>query len=645
MPLLYFASSDQSNNEREILKKNMPPKQLEENLIYTSKSSDSLYDEVHETHALALTRHLQRPNGSIVGREVSQVLSQLYATYMSAIPTSSQGRPALASIDGRRPITHTDIRNFVLDDFGPTLHALGVGRGHRIALVLPNGPELALAIVATSHWASCVPLSVTSAVAELEEDLKRCGAHLVIGPYSGKLLPHQSHTTATINDNDKRFQVMENCNNDWKHFACIEESAKKLNIPFVGLVPSPYEAGIFRLVPTTVRQMNVPLQFNDRTIAIDLVRQDGLQVNLECNRPNDEALVLFTSGTTGNKKLVPHQLGDLLCSATTIALSWDLSPTDVNCNLMPLFHVGGIVRQVFAPILSGGCVICCPSFDPTIFWSLLARQAFTWYYAAPTMHQLILQTHEPDVVPTPRLRMIANAAGGLLPSLAVQLHDVFKANVLPSYGMTECMPISSPPASYDLSKPGTSGVPVGPEVCIMDVSTMQPMLCGVEGPICVRGEPCFRGYGKICIDDPNATIPETFLPDGWFNTGDLGYLDHDGYLYITGRSKEVINRGGEIISPMEVEEAVMSHPDVSTCAAFSVSHNLLQEVVGLVLDMKAGRPRLDLASLHVYLGELLAAPKWPQCLVFMEGGLPKSHTNKVKPGMSLDGLRSPFDIW
>lgn len=192
--------------------------------------------------------------------------------------------------------------------------------------------------------------------------------------------------------------------------------------------------------------------------------------------------------------------------------------------------------------------------------------------------------------------------------------------------MTECMPISSPPADYQLTKPGTSGVPVGPEVAIINTATMKYFPPGEEGPICVRGEPCFRGYGKIA-NDANP-VENSFLAGGWFNTGDLGYMDEDGYLYITGRSKEVINRGGEIISPMEVEEAVQSHPDIKACAAFSTPHDILQEVVGIVVVMESGRPRIDLAHLHEYLGERLAAPKWPQCLVFLDG-LPKSHTNKL----------------
>lgn len=436
-------------------------------------------------------------------------------------------------MDGRQPISHLEIRDFLLE-VGQLLHRHSVGRGHRIAVVLPNGPELALAILAISCWSSCVPLNACGATAELEADLQLAGVHLVISL-------HPNHSSDMS----------------------IHQLAEKVGIPCWGLIPDGKRAGIFTLVPHATHAVQPILHRaggNDHTgansaiatseadrSAGDVVSSNDLKFwdpqhprthhlaesLLLPNQHMDEVLVLFTSGTTGSKKLVPHLLADVLVATACISVSWNLTEQDTNCNLMPLFHVGGIIRQVFSPILSGGAVICCPSFDPALFWQLMNQKAFTWYYAAPTMHQLILQTGKAEGYirnkvdsQSPRLRMIANAAGGLLPSLARDLRQAFQAAVLPSYGMTECMPITSPPSNYQLNKPGTSGVAVGPEICILNPTTLQKEDTGKEGAICVRGAPCFRGYGRAAGSVAGQEKPaNTFLPGGWFNTGDLGHMD------------------------------------------------------------------------------------------------------------------------
>jgi acyl-CoA synthetase (AMP-forming)/AMP-acid ligase II/acetyltransferase-like isoleucine patch superfamily enzyme len=565
-------------------------------------------------------RYLLQPNGSINGDNVAKAILPNFPDLCSALPVDCfANRQALLGIDDRRPLTHARIRDFILKELGPQLHEMGYGRGDRIALVLPNGPELGLAILGIAQWASCLPMNANGASSELRKDLHAAKAALVIGMADDS--------------------------------AAIQDMARGLDIPFCGLKPSEYEVGVFSLLPMTAYTAKFSFK-------LELGKSDELCCTTDpvcsggdanaifatnsmdrhhrfkghkylSNDHNNEVLVLFTSGTTGNKKLVPHKLGDMLIAAAVIAVSWNLSPEDVNCNLMPLFHVGGIVRQIFAPILSAGSVICCPAFDPQAFWALIQKDPpFTWYYAAPTMHQVILSSMPSGV--KPKLRMIANAAGGLLPSLAHELRNVFGANVLPSYGMTECMPISSPPANYQLQKPGTSGVAVGPQITIFS-SNFEILPHGMEGNICVRGRPCFHGYG-------GQPQEESFLEGGWFNTGDLGYLDEDGYLYITGRSKEVINRGGEIISPLEVEEEVSQHPQVSACLAFATNHDVLQEIVGIVIIPKLNVPRVDLPTLHAFLQERLTPAKWPQCMVYMDA-LPKSHTNKllrVKLGQRLN---------
>lgn len=557
-------------------------------------------------------RHLLQPNGSISGDAVAKAILPNFPDLCSALPADYFAtRPALLGVDNRQPLSHSRVRDFIMKELGPSLHEMGYGRGNRIGLVLPNGPELALALLGLAQWASCVPLNANGAHSELKKDLQAAKVSMVVG---------MADDSATIQD-----------------------MARALNIPFCGLVKSETEVGVFRLIPMspprglTARHLMIGDPDDEYCCASDSVCNAGpgnriykthsldqSEDVLFANDHNDEVLVLFTSGTTGNKKLVPHKLGDILIAAAVISVSWNLSPEDINCNLMPLFHVGGIVRQIFGPTLSAGSVICCPSFDPTLFWQLLTQEGpspkFTWYYAAPTMHQVILANMPSDLKHPPRLRMIANAAGGLLPSLAQELRDTFGANVLPSYGMTECMPISSPPFSYKLEKPGTSGVAVGPQIAIFsnDFEILPP---GSEGNICVRGRPCFHGYGGQAQE-------ESFLEGGWFNTGDLGYLDKDGYLYITGRSKEVINRGGEIISPMEVEEEVRHHTLVKDCLAFSAPHDILQEIVGIAIVPNPNLPKIDLTMMHEFLQERLAPAKWPQCLVFMDA-LPKSHTNKL----------------
>ena len=331
----------------------MPPQ--ERVMVSQSRSASTKSFDGNEAPILAASRHLLKANGSILGSEVARAIEPFYPTLASAIPInlSRSGVPttALASIDGRQPISHVRIHDFCVNYFGPTLHRLGFGRGHRVALVLPNGPELALCIVATANWASCVPLSANGAASELEADLQRCGADLVIGPYSGDLLDVHARGSVRAPPPDKRFCVLDNSSKDnalqdYKVFAPIQESAKKLGIPFVGLVPSPYEAGIFRLVLTATSLVSpLPCHFEDvdsdfsATETMDHIHplREGV-VDKQRNEARNEVLVLFTSGTTGNKKLVPHQLGDMLTAATTIALSWDLTPDDVNCNLMPLFH-------------------------------------------------------------------------------------------------------------------------------------------------------------------------------------------------------------------------------------------------------------------------------------------------------------------
>eukprot|EP00929_Paragymnodinium_shiwhaense_P104661 TRINITY_DN6927_c0_g1_i2.p1 TRINITY_DN6927_c0_g1~~TRINITY_DN6927_c0_g1_i2.p1 ORF type:complete len:1712 (+),score=350.83 TRINITY_DN6927_c0_g1_i2:139-5274(+) len=477
----------------------------------------------------------------------------------------------------REPLSHAALKDFVKNlDFA----AMGVGPGNRVACVLPSSAEAAVLLISCFAKCTVVPLNPSSTQAELVQDAKRAKADVMI--------------------------ALESFLEDKDHGKQLECAAEELEIGLYSLCPDEEVAGPFRL-----------------QYWCGPVREPLSPSRTQWNTPEDVGLVLFTSGTSGNKKLVPYKLRTLVVGAATIVASWELRPSDKVNNMMPLFHIGGIARNVLSPVLSGGSAILCGAFDPVLFWDIIARHntSVTWYYAGPTMHQMLLEEFRRRNLDLYPFRFIANAAGGLLPSLALEMKGAYGCCVLPGYGMTECMPISAPPLTYQLDREGTSGRRVGPELAIFDQEG-QSVQTGVVGNIVVRGAPTFEGY-----EGDEAATKEAFFAGGWFNTGDMGYLDADGYLFITGRSKEVINRGGEIISPFEVEEAIQSHPRVKSVVAFVVPHEVLQESIGVAVVMHDGARQLSLRTLRQWCKKSLTFAKWPEVLVTMPD-IPKNHANK-----------------
>ncbi|SPO07257.1 related to coenzyme a synthetase [Cephalotrichum gorgonifer] len=515
-----------------------------------------------------------------VTEAAEELLNMIHSSYdcLSDLIEDSN-RPALVPSDGTAPVTHGALKRSV-ENFRLPLRKDYGARNPVVAIALPNGPLLAATCISVTAHFSAAPINAAVGPEQFRADVEQVGAKCIVT--TPEVSEKLGLTDSWVAAND--IEVV------YVHFTPPQELA--LTTPSGDPLPTP-------------------------------------ETIVQPNKSSDICLLLFTSGTSGKKKIVPLTLHLVVFGAMLVIDSWGLTSSDICLNMMPLFHIGGLLRNVFAPILAGGSTICCPAFDPGLFWSVVERIRPTWYYASPTMHSLILSTAPSSH--DSRFRLICNAAGGLLPSLALQLQGVFGCTVLPSYGMTECMPISTPPLSYNLDRSGTSGVSTGPDLAILDPGDGR-VPPDTVGRICVRADPVFHGY----LGDNGDLDRSPFTKDGWFDTGDMGYLDSDGYLYVTGRSKEVINRGGEIISPFEVENSIIGASKqrdspifgrVKEALAFSAHHDVLQEIVGVVLVASPGTPRVDLRVLHDALRSSLQQAKWPGVIVYMDG-LPKRN-NKV----------------
>lgn len=320
--------------------------------------------------------------------------------------------------------------------------------------------------------------------------------------------------------------------------------------------------------------------------------------------PDDIALVLHTSGTTSRPKVVPLSHRNLTRTMRNIQQTYRLTPADRTMLVMPLFHVHGLVCGLLAPLLSGGSMVVPPRFSASDFWRDFVAHGANWYTAVPTIHQILLKNPTPS--PLPRIRFIRSCSSPLSPTVFHALEQAYRAPVLEAYAMTEAAhQMTSNPLPPGKRKPGTVGVGQGVEVAILDEAG-KPVTRGSEGEICVRGENVTRGY--LNNAEANRTA---FFAGGWFRTGDQGRLDEDGYVVITGRIKELINKGGEKISPIELDNALGRHPAVAEAVSFAVPDDVYGQDVGVAVVLRPGQ-RLGQDELRAWVAERLAKFKVPK---------------------------------
>ena len=321
---------------------------------------------------------------------------------------------------------------------------------------------------------------------------------------------------------------------------------------------------------------------------------------------------------------MPLSQSNIAASARHIGATLRLTPADRCLNIMPLFHIHGLIAAVSSSLAAGAGVFCTPGFNALKFFSWLGESGASWYSAVPTMHQTILARagRNQAAIEAQPLRFIRSSSASLPPQVMAELEATFGAPVIESYGMTEAAhQMASNPLPPETRKAGTVGLAAGPEVAVMTPNG-ELLPAESEGEVVIRGPNVTSGYER----NPEANAAA--FTHGWFHTGDQGVLDAEGYLKITGRLKEIINRGGEKVSPLEVDEVLMDHPAVRQVVTFALPHEKLGEEVAAAVVLREGA-ELDALSLRQFAATHLADFKVPRKILFLDE-IPKGATGKLQ---------------
>jgi acyl-CoA synthetase (AMP-forming)/AMP-acid ligase II len=373
-----------------------------------------------------------------------------------------------------------------------------------------------------------------------------------------------------------------------------------------------------------------------KVVEAGITSSDGhLQVTLTCNgyeltstidasvpSDSDVALFLHTSGTTSRPKGVPLRHLNLMQSVENIKNTYALAPDDTSLIVMPLFHVHGLIGACLSTLNSGGTIVVPPRFSASAFWKQQADSGSTWYSAVPTIHQILLARADDDDAPHEAFRFIRSCSAALAPTVFDALEDRFKAPVLEAYGMTEAShQMSSSPLPPGARIPGTVGIATGVEIAIMaDENSGLLASIGERGEVVIKGRNVMWGYHNN--EEANA---DAFV-DGWFRTGDQGLIGDDGYLTLTGRLKELINRGGEKISPLEVDAALLEHPAIAEAVCFAAPDEKYGECVQAAVVLSGDCEQDDIQD---FCRERLADFKVPDIIYFADK-LPRTATGKIQ---------------
>lgn len=454
-----------------------------------------------------------------------------------------------------------------------SLKTHGCDGSDRIAITISDGIEMASVCLSVMCFSTCVPLNTNLTKPEYDELLTILGVGIL------------------ITDKDEAHPIFK---------AAIQHS-----IPIIKLV-------IKDSLLADSYSFEKISEYNNQNPSNQSLRKD-----------KDNALILLTSGSTSKPKIVPITHKNINASTNNLVKSLELTSQDTCLNMMPMFHVGALIDLLIAPLSVGGSVICASSISSETFFNSLNKFSPSWYQGVPTMIRNIIDciSDSPSQIDNHSLRFIRSVSSPLDQQLKQRCEQYFNIPVIEIYGMTETTGlITSNPLPPAVRKAESVGIGVGTDVMVID-GAGNPSKPGHKGEILVRGENVTDGYESL----PDSKY--TYFIDDWFRTGDQGYLDEDGYLYITGRIKEIINRGGEKISPKEIDAVILKHPKVHEAACFAISHNSLGEdiAVAIVINQNQSFNQKELTD---YLKPRLAEFKIPRKVYFIDA-LPKGTTGKI----------------
>jgi acyl-CoA synthetase (AMP-forming)/AMP-acid ligase II len=471
---------------------------------------------------------------------------------------------------GAEPLSFGALRRLVQSSL-VRLNSFGIGAGDRVAIVLPTGPDMATAFLTIAAGATAAPLNPAYRADEF---------HFYMSDIKAKALVVEAGSTSPA-----------------------LAVAHDLGITIVTLTPAAREgAGTFTL---------------------DCLSPAGPARATGEAHPEATALILHTSGTTSRPKIVPLSQRNICVSAANIATTLALTPADCGLEIMPLFHIHGLMAGLLAPLYAGSSVFCTPGFNALRFFAWMEEAKPSWTTAVPTMYQTILAraSHNRDIIARHPLRFVRSSSASMPPQVIAELEATFNTPLIEAYGMTEAAHQMASNPLKGQRKPGSVGVAAGPEIAVMDEAG-HLLPAGATGEIVIRGDNVTAGY------ENNAKANAEAFTGGWFRTGDQGVMDDEFYVRLTGRLKEIIIRGGEKISPREVDEILMDHPAVQQAVTFAIPHDKLGEDVAAAVVLRDGQEASE-AELRDFVKAHLAAFKVPRRIVFLDE-IPKGATGKLQ---------------